>query len=185
MITVSESTPNPRTKSRFPAWAPVLAAACAIAIAAFFVLRPSSQAPGLVGKPAPEFNLRDISGKVVTLASFRGHPVLLNFWGTTCPPCRREVPLLQQAYASHRGDGLVVIGLDAQLDSAQEVSAFSSERSVSYLMLLDPDGLTAPRYGVNDLPHSFFIDRNGIVRGDAPTPFLDATPLEHALAPIL
>jgi cytochrome c biogenesis protein CcmG/thiol:disulfide interchange protein DsbE len=185
MGTVADSTSTRLAKARIFALAPAAAAAAAIVIAAFFVLRPSAQPPGLVGKAAPAFSLRDLSGKIVTLSSLRGHPVLLNFWGTTCPPCRREVPLLQQAYAAHRRDGLVIIGLDAQLDTAQEVRAFSSERAVSYTMLLDPDGVTAPRYGVNDLPHSFFIDRNGIVRGDSPTPFLDAAPLEHALAPIL
>jgi cytochrome c biogenesis protein CcmG/thiol:disulfide interchange protein DsbE len=171
--------------SRLYAWLPAAAAICAIAVAAFFVLRPSSHSPGLVGKPAPDFTLRDLSGKVVMLSSLRGHPVLLNFWGTTCPPCRREVPLLQHAYQAHRGDGLVVLGLDAQLDSAQEVNAFSAERSIDYPMLLDPNGTTAPLYGVNDLPHSFFIDSAGIVRGDSPAPFLDPAPLERALGSIL
>jgi peroxiredoxin len=111
--------------------------------------------------------------------------VVLNFWGVSCPPCRREVPLLQQAYARYRAAGLIVLGVDAQEDGAQAVSAFASERNVTYPMLLDPHGSAGPLYGVQDLPQSFFIDRHGVVREADPAPFVAAGPLQQAIAGIL
>jgi peroxiredoxin len=78
-----------------------------------------------------------------------------------------------------------VIGLDSQLEDTQTISAFASERGVSYPMLLDPNGAVAPQYRVDALPHSFLIDRAGIIRADEPAPFLDVAPLDSALKAIL
>ncbi|MDB5076750.1 MAG: thiol-disulfide isomerase-like thioredoxin [Chloroflexi bacterium] len=185
LTTSEQPAPSNRNRRQLVTWSPILIAIIAVIVAAFLVLRPSSQTPGLVGKPAPEFSLRSVNGASVSLASLRGHPILVNFWGTTCLPCRREVPLLQQAYEKYRAQGLIVIGLDSQLEDAQSVSAFGSERNVTYPMLLDPNGAVAPTYGVNALPHSFLIDRNGVVRGNEQAPFFDAAPLDQALKAIL
>jgi cytochrome c biogenesis protein CcmG/thiol:disulfide interchange protein DsbE len=163
----------------------VIIAVLGVLIAGFLVLRPSSGSPGLAGKPAPDFTLITTNGSAIHLAALRGHPVLLNFWGVSCPPCRREVPLLQQAYARYRALGLIVLGVDAQGDGELAVRAFASERGVSYPMLLDPHGSAGPRYGVQDLPQSFFIDRNGVVREVDPSPFVEPGPLQQAIAKIL
>jgi cytochrome c biogenesis protein CcmG/thiol:disulfide interchange protein DsbE len=168
------------------AWWPAGAALIGVLVAAFLVLRPSPSGSPLVGKPAPTFTLATIAGKPVSIAGLRGHPILLNFWGVSCPPCRREVALLQAAWTSDRARGLVILGVDEQFDDAQSVAAFADERRVSYPMLLDPKGAVGPAlYGVKDLPQSVLIDRTGVVRQVVPAPFLDPGPLRQALAAIV
>ena len=166
-------------------WTPAGVAVAGVLLAAFLILRPSSANPGLVGQAAPNFSLPDLAGRTVQLSSLRGHPVLINFWGVSCPPCRREVPLLQAAWQQYRSKGLVILGLDAQGDDRPSVDAFASERNVTYTMLIDPQNTVAPRYGVKDLPESFLVDRSGIVRRVDPAPFLDPGPLNAALTNIL
>lgn len=172
-------------KRALAGWAPIGVAVLGVLVAAFLVLRPASGSPGLVGKPAPDFTLPRADGGTLRLSSLRGHPVLINFWGVSCPPCRRESPLLQRAYLRDRARGLVVIGLDAQGDDGQAVAAFAAERGLTYPMLADSSGIGAARYGVKDLPYSILVDRQGIVRDANPSPFLDAGPLDQALRAIL
>jgi thiol-disulfide isomerase/thioredoxin len=129
--------------------------------------------------------LQRAGGGTQRLAALRGHPVLLNFWGVSCPPCRREAPLLQQAYERYRAQGLIVLGLDAQGDDGQSVAAFAAERGLTYPMLLGASEVGGAAYGVTDLPVSFLVDRQGIVREASLSPFLDAGPLQEALRKIL
>ncbi len=171
--------------ARLLGWAPVGVAVLGVLIAAFLILRPSSGTPGLVGKPAPDFTLKSIDGRSVHLAALRGKVVLLNFWGVTCPPCRREMPLLQAAYTRYRQRGLVILGLEAQGTDRQSVAAFASERGITYPMLLDAAGPGESAYGIKDLPVSFLVDRNGVVREAALAPFLDAAPLQKAIEQLL
>ena len=167
-------------------WWPAGVAVIGVLVAAFLVLRPVGSGLGLVGKSAPDFTLQTVAGRTVHLAALRGHPVLLNFWGVSCPPCRHEVRLLQAAWQIERGKGLVILGVDEQKDDAQSVAAFASERGVTYPMLLDPNGAVGPRqYGVSALPQSVLIDRGGVVRQVVPAPFLDPGPLGHNLAGIV
>ena len=187
MVTDMPIAPNRISGPRrlLVSWAPLILAFVGVAVVGFFVLRPSSGPTGLVGRTAPDFTLRDTAGHTVRLSALRGHPVLVNFWGVSCPPCRREVPLLQAAYQRYRTQGLVVLGLDAQQDDLSSVGAFAAERNVTYPMLLDPSGKTAIGYGVSALPHSFIVDRRGIVRESDPQPFLDPGPLQQAITYIL
>lgn len=166
-------------------WWPAVVAVIGVLVAAYLVLRPVGSGSGLVGKPAPDFTLQTASGQPVHLAALRGHPIVVNFWGVSCPPCRHEVSLLQAAWQAGRGKGLVILGVDEQKDDAQSVTAFAGERGVTYPMLLDPNGAVGPRqYGVSALPQSVFIDRSGVVRQVVPAPFLDPGPLDHDLAGI-
>jgi peroxiredoxin len=173
-----------RRRRTLTSWAPVGVAVLGVLIAAFLVLRPSS-APGLVGRPAPDFTVRDVDGRPVQLAALRGHPVILNFWGVQCIYCRKEMPLLQQAYQRERSKGLLILGIDVQGDDPGTITSFAAQRSVTYPMLLQGNVDWAALYKVGDLPQSVFIDRRGIVREDDPKPFLDATSLQHSLRTIL
>ncbi|HVC79261.1 MAG TPA: TlpA disulfide reductase family protein [Chloroflexota bacterium] len=167
-------------------WWPAGVAVIGVLVAAFMVLRPVGSGSGLVGKAAPDFTLQTVSGRLVHLAALRGHPIVLNFWGVSCPPCRHEVSLLQSAWQTERGKGLVILGVDEQKDDAQSVTAFANERGVTYPMVLDPSGAVGPRqYGVSALPQSVFIDRDGVVKQVVPAPFLDPGPLGHDLAGIV
>lgn len=167
------------------AWWPAVVAVLGVLVAAYLVLRPAGSGSGLVGKPAPDFALRTTSGTQVHLEALRGRPVLVNFWGVSCPPCRHEVALLQAAWTGDGGRGLMILGVDEQLDDAQSVAAFASERGVTYPMLLDAGQKVAPEYGVKDLPQSVLVDAQGIVRKVVPAPFLDPGSLNQALSYVL
>jgi cytochrome c biogenesis protein CcmG/thiol:disulfide interchange protein DsbE len=184
-VDVTSASVKIQRRQRLFSWAPVVAAAAAIAIAAVFVLKPSGQASSFVGKTAPQLALRDTLGATESLAALRGHPVLLNFWGVSCPPCRTEVPILQQAYARYLSKGLVILGVDEQLDDAQSVIVFASEHGATYPLLLDPTSSAMQPYRLDALPRSFLIDRSGIIRADEKSPFLDKKTLEAALKQIL
>ena len=101
----------------------------------------------------------------VGLNEFRGHPVVLNFWASWCPPCRAEVGVLEQAYLQYRGRGLVVIGVDAASDSWQTSDLFLHQHGVTYPTGRDVQGTIARNYRIGDLPTTYFIDANGRIMG--------------------
>ena len=116
----------------------------------------------LIGQPAPEFTASDLAKGKISLADFRGKPLLLNFWATWCVPCRQELPTLQRFAGDQRGH-MAVLGLD-ELEGASDVGAFTHALDVSYPLALDSDGSIAQRFRVQGLPTSFLIDAQGIVR---------------------
>jgi peroxiredoxin len=156
-----------------------------VMVAAYLVLRPAPGGSGMVRKPAPDFTLQAATGAQVQLQALRGRPVLVNFWGVSCPPCRHEVSLLQAAWTADKSRGLIILGVDEQRDDATSVSAFASERGVTYPMLLDAAQKVAPVYGIKDLPQSILVDGQGIVREVVPSPFLDRKSLDLAISSIL
>ena len=117
----------------------------------------------LPGRSAPNFELANLAGQPVTLADFKGKPVILNFWATWCPPCREEFPDLQ-AVAEAYGDDLTVIGINhTSGDTPDLVPDFVAEYGISFPILLDELGLVVELYGVVGLPTTIFIDRQGII----------------------
>ncbi len=112
---------------------------------------------------APEFTLTDLQGRMVSLADFRGKVVILDFWATWCPPCKREIPGfigLQKAYAS-RGVQIVGVGLDEPADIRQ----FAASHGINYPVLLGNDEVSALYGGISGIPTTFIIDKSGkIVR---------------------
>src|ERR1700689_4864587 len=83
---------------------------------------------------APNFELRDLSGNVVRLESFRGHPVLLDFWATWCGPCRMSIPKVQEFYMRHKDEGLVVLGMNMD-DEPSGVFGFVKHFKMTYPVL--------------------------------------------------
>jgi peroxiredoxin len=113
---------------------------------------------------APDFTLKTLDGRTVSLGDYQGQVVLLNTWATWCPPCRAEMPDLEAYYRQHRGDGFVVLAVNSQ-ESPDTVAAFLEEQDFTFPVLLDPDGLVIKDYAVYGLPTSVFIDRDGMLRG--------------------
>ena len=124
-----------------------------------------SSAPAPVeGAPAPDFSLKSLDGQQVSLSQLKGHPVLINFWASWCPPCRLEMPDLVKAYTAHRAEGFVLLGINATpLDSLPDVKAFVKEFSMNFPVLLDADGSVEALYRLRGLPLSVFVDRQGII----------------------
>jgi peroxiredoxin len=120
------------------------------------------EAKALLGKPAPSFTLVDLNGKKVSLADYKGHPVVLNFWATYCGPCKLEMPWFQDLQNKYKDKGLVVLGLD-QDDGMEvkEVAAASKRVGVTYPILM-PDDKVSKSYQLSDyIPETFYVDKSG------------------------
>jgi thiol-disulfide isomerase/thioredoxin len=127
----------------------------------------------LLNKPAPAFTLVDLKGKKVSLASFRGHPVLINFWATWCGPCKYEIPWLEQLQTQYASHGFQILGVSAdEIDSgdkgdaarvSKQVEQTAKRLKINYPVLVGGDKI-APQYGgIDYLPQSFYIDSKGTV----------------------
>ncbi len=131
----------------------------------------------VVGELAPDFTLVDIMGdEQVSLSQFDGQPVMLNFWATWCPPCRKEMPLLQDAYEEHQGDGLIILTI-AVNDKAKNVLDFSDQHDLTFPLLIDIKDQVAVQYKIMGIPTSYFINPEGVIEsvqvGDLTAPALD------------
>ena len=115
------------------------------------------------GSPAPPITGTDLDGKPVDLASLRGHPVVVNFWGPSCVPCREETPLLVTKVAAHASSGLVVLGVLMD-DPVEPAKAFEAEYGATWQTVVDPKGAIKEAYRVLNRPQSYFIDAAGILR---------------------
>ena len=129
--------------------------------------------PALLGKPAPAFTLEDLSGKKVSLASYKGNALVINFWATWCAPCKLETPWLVELRNQYAGQGFEVLGVSADdidrgdrqklSDEKRAIARFVQEMHIPYPVLIDADSISRPYGGLDDLPTSFFVDRDGTV----------------------
>ncbi len=117
-----------------------------------------------VGQPAPEFSLTALSGEAVKLADLRGHPVVLNFWATWCPPCLTELPALVSAWNTHRPAGLQVLAINGDDEKPAVIRDFTARMALPFPVLLDARARVNDRYRVTGLPSTVFIDSAGVVR---------------------
>ena len=107
----------------------------------------------------PEFTLTDLSGKTWTFSELRGKVVLVNFWATWCPPCRKEMPDLEALYGRFGSKGFVVLGISDE--EATKVEPFIRERKISFPVLLDSGRKVNEMFVVEGIPKSFVYDREG------------------------
>src|SRR2546430_5395358 len=149
---------------------------------------PAPNGPVQVGKPAPDFTLKDVDGHTVALSTLEGKPVLINFWGTWCLPCRNELPLIRDAYLAHRGEGLTIVAIDFGDESAATVNTFWKSMNLQPPPVLDPSGAASRAYGValssSGLPVTVLVARDGTVSSYEPFP-LTKDYLDSALQKIL
>jgi thiol-disulfide isomerase/thioredoxin len=119
----------------------------------------------LLGKPAPPLSLMDLSGKQVSLADFKGHPLVVNFWGTYCAPCKIEMPWLETFSKKYAADGFDVIGVTYDSEVGKEVIAKNVQKlGVTYPILLsDPKAEKDYLSDSEVLPMSFYVDKTGKV----------------------
>jgi cytochrome c biogenesis protein CcmG/thiol:disulfide interchange protein DsbE len=118
-----------------------------------------------VGEAAPVFQLNTLGGQPLSLADLKGHPVLMNFWASWCPPCRAEMPDLDKVAREYQGQGLVVLAVNLQED-APTARRYAETLGLAFQdsIVLDSQGVVANRYNLTGLPTSYFIDADGIIR---------------------
>jgi len=110
------------------------------------------------------FTLPLLSGENATLSSFRGKVVILNFWATWCPPCRAEMPSMEILYKRYKDQGLEILAVDIG-ENANTVRQFVQKNNYSFPVLLDTTKQTSAIYGVEAIPTTYLIDRNGKIIG--------------------
>ena len=141
-----------------------------VGLVSVFTLLPSStpSSGGVpVGAVAPTFTLPVYGGEgsgSIDLQALRGHPVLLNFWSESCPPCRAEMPYLERIYTRYAVHGeFALLGIN-QADPQEDIAPFGREYSITYPLLFDPGGTVNAAYAVTAIPTTYFIDSQGVVR---------------------
>jgi thiol-disulfide isomerase/thioredoxin len=119
----------------------------------------------LRGKAAPAFTLTDIDGKKVSLSDFKGHPLVVNFWGTYCAPCKIEMPWLETFSKKYAADGFDVIGVTYDSEVGKDtITKDAKQLGVTYPILLsDPKAEKDYLSDSEVLPMSFYVDRTGKV----------------------
>ena len=123
---------------------------------------------------APDFTLADLDGNWVSLSELKGKVVLLNFWGTWCGPCRREIPAFIKLTEKYKKDGLEIVGITLTSGPPENIQSFSDKWGINYTLLTDIEGnetqVVTAKYGqvtgqrITGIPTTFIIDREGYIR---------------------
>ncbi|MGD9180830.1 MAG: TlpA disulfide reductase family protein [Desulfobacterales bacterium] len=113
-----------------------------------------------------EIQLKDVFGNTVSLSEFRGKVVFLNFWATWCPPCIIEMPSMEKLHRRFKDKNFVMVAINSQEADAQ-VKSFFEKNKLSFTALLDSSGEVGSWFGVNLLPTSFVLDKQGRIIGKA------------------
>ena len=116
-----------------------------------------------VGEPAPAIVGTTLDGTAFTLAALHGRPVVINFWGPSCVPCRDEFPLLAAKLADHAGAGLSIVGVLTD-DPPEPARAFVAEFGGSWPTVVDAGKALKAAYRVAARPQTYFVDGTGIIR---------------------
>ncbi|WP_026584172.1 thiol-disulfide oxidoreductase ResA [Bacillus sp. J33] len=115
-----------------------------------------------VGEKAPDFVLTDMKGEKHRLSDYEGQGVFLNFWGTWCKPCEKEMPYMNNQYKQFKDQGVQVLAVNVgETDLA--VNKFSDRYNLSFPIVIDKDTQVQSAYGINPLPATFLIDKDGKV----------------------
>lgn len=113
-----------------------------------------------VGKMALDFELKNMEGELVKLSDFRGQKVFLNFWATWCPPCRAEMPDMQQIHEDFEEVAIIAVNIQ---ESPEQVQDFFNEKGLTFLALFDRQGSIAEQYRVTGIPTSIIVDEDGMI----------------------
>ena len=116
------------------------------------------------GSPAPDFTLQTLKGETVSLKDYRGEVLLINFWATWCPPCRSEMPDMEDLYIERKNQDFTVLAINIQ-EADKPVSSFVDRYGLTFPVLMDVTGEVSQQFGVQSLPTSFFVDKEGRIAG--------------------
>ncbi|MGZ5555977.1 MAG: TlpA disulfide reductase family protein [Candidatus Aminicenantales bacterium] len=114
--------------------------------------------------PAPDFSVKDLQGNTLNLAAYKGKVLIINFWATWCPPCRREIPDFIAAYKELKDEGLEIIGLSVDEKTVPELTDWTRKIGVNYpIALATPEIIKAYEPG-DYIPSTIIVDRKGVIR---------------------
>ena len=136
------------------------------------------------GDPAPDFRFQDANGQTFSLSDFRGKSVMLNFWKTTCGYCIMEMPYIQEAYENWLGGEVVFLTIDIG-EYAATVSGLLDDLGYAFPVILDIEAEVAMQYRAISIPLTFFIDREGLIRGIKFGAFQSAEEIENILEQLI
>jgi cytochrome c biogenesis protein CcmG, thiol:disulfide interchange protein DsbE len=123
----------------------------------------STSAPQ-AGFLAPDFTLNTLDGQTITLSQLRGKPVIINFWASWCPPCREEMPALEQVYLDYKDKGLIILAVNSTIqDTRENASGFAGQNKLTFPIPLDEEGRVTLSYQVQSLPTTFFVNMDGTI----------------------
>lgn len=145
---------------------------------------PSSTSHPLEGEPAPEFALKRMNGGTFRLSDHRGEIVVVNFWATWCPPCRKEIPGFIQLQKEFETEGVTFVGISLDDTGFEAVRPYAEKMGINYPLVVGSDRLTRTYGGVRALPTSFVVGPEGIVQYARPG-FLPEAELRRQLKPLL
>jgi peroxiredoxin len=117
----------------------------------------------LRGRQAPDFELSTLDGKKVKLSDLRGKAVVVNFWATWCGPCKIEMPWLVDLQGKYADKGLVILGISVDEGSSDKIASFAKEMNVNYTVLRTTDEVSNAYGGIDGLPTTFYVNRDGKV----------------------
>jgi len=132
------------------------------AVTALVVLS-ASLAASSPQKRAPDVTLQTADGQPMRLADFKGKVVLVDFWASWCVPCKTSFPALDSLYREYHARGVDVLAVNLD-ERRRDADAFLAERPHALTVLFDPKGASAQAFGVEGMPSSFLIDRDGVIR---------------------
>ena len=133
-------------------------------VAAIDILTVAERHAVKLGELAPNFQLRDLDGRLVALSDLRGKVVLLNFWATWCGPCRVEMPAMEQLYQTFPRKDFEILAVSTDAQGVAITRPFQQENHLTFPILHDSDFRVGLTYGARSLPMTFMVDRQGVVR---------------------
>jgi cytochrome c biogenesis protein CcmG, thiol:disulfide interchange protein DsbE len=164
-----QTDPQPPQYSRTPYGLAILAALAVVITA--WVARDFFQ-PLVPGTRAPNFEIANLDGEMVSLKDHRGKVVLVNIWATWCPPCREEMPSMERLYAAFQGTDFEILAVSVDAPTGEigpdgreggDVADFVEEMGLTFPILHDPTGMLQFTYQTTGLPESFLLDRKGVI----------------------
>jgi peroxiredoxin len=139
----------------------------ALAAALLICLAPVAAAEPVRPVPAPAWRLADVDGKTVTSDQFKGKVVVLDFWATWCPPCKAEIPGYVELQKKYAAEGLVIVGVSKDDEGPGRpalVRKFMESRGINYTVVFTSDAIEAALGGIDAIPTTYIIDRDGNIR---------------------
>jgi peroxiredoxin len=148
----------------------ILTIVIAAALVVFFALRQKDSLldylnPEVVAinRPAPDFKLPDLAGRMVSLSDFRGQVVVVNVWATWCPPCVDEMPSLEKLYRKFKDQGLEILAVSIDSDGIAAVAPFMKKNGLTFPALIDSQASIQTSYRTTGVPETFIINKKGIL----------------------